>query len=95
MFLKFFFLFVLFLPENLSRTVCLQHSAAEVFSLPCCVGLCYLGDGHSGDYLSVSFHLPSAVNTRKKMKTEERKICLDYQEPMNPHIVRAHQDARV
>lgn len=42
-----------------------------------------LSDGHSGDYLSISFHLPSAVNTRKKMKTEERKICLDYQEPMN------------
>ena len=60
----------------LHRTVYLQHSTVDVFSLLPCVRHCHLGD-YSGDLLSVSLHLSSAVNTSKKINTEERNICLD------------------
>ena len=64
-------------PKKFHRTVYLQHSTVEVFSLSPCVRHCHLGDDYSGDYLSVSLHLPPAVNTGKKINGEERKICLD------------------
>ena len=68
---------VVVFPKKLHRTLNLQYTTVEVFSLPPCVRHCHLGDDCSGDYLSVSLYLASAVNTGKKINTEERKICLD------------------